>query len=70
VRIEVDRTRCAALGVCESIAPSVFEVNEVSDDHTMVVREPDRSAPAGELQEDVEDAVASCPTSALRLLED
>ncbi|MCW2711260.1 MAG: 3Fe-4S ferredoxin [Marmoricola sp.] len=67
MRIEVDRTRCAALGVCESIAPSVFEVN---DDHTMVVREPDRSVPAGELHEDVEDAVASCPTSALRLLED
>jgi ferredoxin len=66
MRITVDRSRCAVLGVCESIAPSVFEVGA---DHTLVVREPDLDGTTGELREDVEDAVASCPTGALHLIQ-
>jgi ferredoxin len=66
MRIAVDRSRCAVLGVCESIAPSVFEVGA---DHAMVVRESDLDGATGELREDVEDAVASCPTGALHLLQ-
>lgn len=60
-RIEVDTKRCQGTGVCESIAPSHFEVRE---DGTMHVIRAD-VAPAD--LDRVRDAVDSCPTLALRL---
>jgi ferredoxin len=61
VKIIVDRTRCAGLGVCESFAPEVFEVDEAGGLGLRTDTVPD-----GHL-EDVEHAVAGCPTEALRL---
>ena len=59
--VEVDRDRCTALGICESVAPDVFEVG---DDGELTIRcDP---VPADQLDA-VPDAVAGCPTGALAL---
>jgi ferredoxin len=60
-RIHVDRARCTGIGICESIAPAVFEVD---DDGTLVLS-------AETVQHDletVEEAVKSCPAMALTLV--
>jgi ferredoxin len=58
-RVEVDRTTCTALGICESLAPDVFEVGD--DGELTVLRDP---VPDDQLDA-VRDAVAGCPTGAL-----
>ena len=60
-RIEVDTSRCQGTGVCESIAPSYFEVREDGSMHVI------RADVAPEDLDRVRDAVDSCPTLALRL---
>lgn len=61
MRIVVDRDRCQATGVCESIAPDVFEVDA---DGILDIKQDDVSPERlGEMQESVE----ACPTGALRL---
>jgi ferredoxin len=64
MKVEVDFTKCTGLGICESLAPSVFEVNDEGD---LVLLKADISD--DELQ-GVEEAVAGCPTEALRLVRD
>jgi ferredoxin len=63
MKITVDRTACTGLGICESIAPDVFEVD---DDGELVlnVDEIDEGRVA-----DVRMAVEGCPTAALKLAE-
>lgn len=59
MKIHLDVTKCASLGICESIAPEIFEVG---DDGSLVMLDPT----PGEAQRDlVEEAVAGCPTGAL-----
>jgi ferredoxin len=64
MKVAVDFTKCTGLGICESLAPTVFEVNEEGD---LVLLKADISD--DELQ-GVEEAVAGCPTEALRLVRD
>ncbi|MGQ4618632.1 ferredoxin [Nocardia sp. R7R-8] len=62
MKVIVDRTKCTGLGICESLAPVFFEV----DDNGELVQ----------LKEDiaddelaaVEEAVQGCPTEALRIV--
>lgn len=61
MRVHVDRERCEAHGVCETIAPEVFRLGE--DDVLQHVAEPDEA-----LREQVQRAVASCPAQAIRLV--
>ena len=61
MKVEVDFGRCTGLGICESLAPEFFEVDETG---TLVVLREDVSA---EELKSVEEAVAGCPTEALRL---
>lgn len=61
MKIFVDRTRCAGLGVCESVASEAFEVD---DDGTLVLLT--EAVPDGML-ESVQQAVDGCPNEALRL---
>lgn len=61
MKIIVDYNKCTGLGICESLAPDVFEVDDAGD----LVLKTD-TVPDGEL-DDVEAAVAGCPTEALRL---
>lgn len=62
MRIELDEAKCSSLGMCEAVAPEYFEVG---DDGALVVLQDE----AGEDQRALlEQAVAACPTAALRLL--
>jgi ferredoxin len=57
----VDFNKCTGLGICQSVSPDFFEVN---DDGKLVVLNDDVTH--DELQS-VEEAVAECPTDALRI---
>jgi ferredoxin len=61
MKITIDRAKCTGLGICESLAPDVFEVDENGDLILLAEQVPD-----GGLDE-VEEAIAGCPTEALRL---
>jgi ferredoxin len=61
MKILLDRAKCTGLGICESLAPDVFEVDD-NGDLVMLTDE----VPEG-LDDDVEAAIAGCPTEALRL---
>lgn len=61
MRIALDRTKCTGLGICESFAPDVFEVD---DDGDLVLMSD--VVPAGLLDE-VQQACDGCPTAALSL---
>ena len=61
MRIVLDETRCSSLGMCESVAPDFFEVG---DDGALVVLD---DSPGSEHRALLEEAVAACPTAALRL---
>jgi ferredoxin len=60
MEITVDYARCKALGICESIAPGTFEVD---DDANLNVQD---NLSDANLQ-DIEAAVATCPTRALSI---
>ncbi len=60
-KIKVDFDRCEGTGMCESLAPDHFEVDEQG--FLQVLQE---DVAEGEVAI-VEEAVASCPTEALRL---
>lgn len=61
MKVVVEFNKCTGLGICESIAPDHFEVN---DDGDLVLLSEDISPEDLEL---VEAAVAGCPTEALRI---
>jgi ferredoxin len=61
VKVAVDFNKCTGLGICESLAPDLFEVN---DEGELVLLKEDITD--DELQS-VEEAVAGCPTEALRI---
>ncbi len=62
MKIELDRVKCTGIGMCESLAPDLFEID---DDGTLIVHRDD--VDEAELA-NVEAAVQACPTAALRLL--
>lgn len=61
MKITVDTDRCTGHGVCESLAPEIFEVGDDGIVHLLT----------DDLAEDqrttIESAVAECPTQALSL---
>lgn len=61
MKVVVDFVKCTGLGICESMAPEFFEVN---DDGDLVLLKEDITD--DDLQS-VEEAVAGCPTEALRI---
>ncbi len=64
MRVIVDHDLCQGHGVCESEAPTVFEVDQDHCVRVLVVR------PDEHLRAEVEAAVQFCPTSALRIEEE
>lgn len=63
LRIEIDRSKCTGLGICESVDPDIFEID---DEGSLVllrdtVDESDRDI--------VDEAVRACPTRALRVVD-
>lgn len=61
MRILHDPQRCASTGMCEAVAPDVFEIR--GDGELQVL---DPQPPEG-LRGPVAEAVAACPTGALQL---
>lgn len=59
MRVVVDHDVCEANGVCESIAPEVFEVG---DDDVLQILQPEVPA---DLEDKVHEAVMRCPKAAL-----
>ncbi len=62
MKVQVDFRKCTGLGICESLAPEFFEVNEAGD--LMLLR----SDVTDDERQAVEEAVAGCPTEALRII--
>lgn len=62
MKIEVDFGRCTGLGICESLAPDVFEVDDAGE-----LRVKAETVSADQLA-DVEAAIEGCPTEAIRLV--
>lgn len=61
MKIKVDATKCAGIGLCEFNAPNVFEVG--ADGLSRVIDED----PPEEERAAVEEAVMACPTAALSI---
>ncbi len=61
MRIVLDEGKCSSLGMCEAVAPDLFEVR---DDGALYLLEVE---PAEDRRAQVEEAVAACPTAALRI---
>jgi ferredoxin len=62
MKITVDRPRCAGTGNCEALAPDAFELG---DDGIVRLLRDDFDATGDEVAE----AVRSCPTGALAMIE-
>jgi ferredoxin len=58
-RVRVDRDRCISSGVCEHLAPAVFELD---DDGVLQVLQAEPADPAAAAE-----AVRQCPSGALQL---
>jgi ferredoxin len=63
MRIVVDHSKCTGLGICESIAEDVFQVQE---DGSLVLLKEDVSE---DRRQEMQEALDSCPTEALRLID-
>ena len=63
-KIEVDYDACEANAMCEAMAPDVFMID---DDDNLQIEDP---TVTDENRTRVEQAVAACPKSALRIAED
>ncbi|MER5212417.1 ferredoxin [Streptomyces sp. NPDC002838] len=61
MRIVVDWNRCVGIGMCESVVPDVFEVDEDGQMHLRT-----ETIPHGQ-EAQARDAVSSCPSEALSL---
>ena len=61
MRIVLDENKCSSLGMCEAVAPDVFEVG---DDGALVLLDP---TPGDDRRALIEEAVAACPTGALSI---
>jgi ferredoxin len=62
MQLMVDRDRCTGIGICESIAPDTFEVD---DDGQLTITQPADDSTRALMEE----AVRSCPARALTLRE-
>lgn len=64
MKVVVDRASCTGLGICESLSPKHFEVNDDGDLDLL-----EENVDEADLAE-VEEAIAGCPTEALLLVRD
>lgn len=64
MKIVVDRTRCASIGMCEAIAPDLFEIGADGSLHILQNSEVPEARRA-----DIEQACLDCPTQALSIQE-
>ena len=63
MKVIVDRAKCTGIGICESLAPAHFEVNQAGE--LMLLSEDIASDEA----QRIEEAIGGCPTEALHLVD-
>jgi ferredoxin len=61
MRIIVDRSRCSSIGMCEAVAPDIFEIG--ADGALTILRE----HPGDDRRAEMEQACMDCPTQALSI---
>lgn len=61
MKLVLDENKCSSLGMCESVAPEVFEVGEEGG---LTILNP---TPPEDQRELMEEAVEACPTGALSI---
>ena len=61
MKLTVDKSKCAGIGLCELTAPTVFEVGEDGQAHVL------EEHPDGANLASAREAVANCPAGALSL---
>ncbi|GGP82265.1 ferredoxin [Saccharothrix coeruleofusca] len=61
MRIILDRAKCTGIGICEALAPTVFEVDDNGELVVLSAEVPE------DARNEVAEAVEGCPTMALRL---
>jgi len=59
-RIEIDREACMGSGVCTVLAPTTFDIDEEAKSFV--------ADPAGDRIDQIEAAVAGCPTRAITVV--
>ncbi|PJE05998.1 ferredoxin [Mycobacterium sp.] len=64
MKLRVDLTKCAGIGICEMTAPTVYEVGDDGQSHLL------HDTPGDDELAAVREAVANCPTSALSIESD
>ena len=63
MKVAVDHEQCEANGICAGLVPGVFDLDDDDQLHVQVTDIPENLAGV------VRQAVASCPKTALRLVE-
>ena len=66
MKVGLDRKRCEGHGLCETVAPELFTLDEAGE---LIAHYEGREIPA-QLQESARDAVRVCPVAALTIEED
>jgi ferredoxin len=61
MKIVVDGTRCSSIGMCEAVAPDLFEIG---DDGALTILQEN---PPADRRADLETACLDCPTQALHI---
>ncbi|GAA4724838.1 ferredoxin [Promicromonospora umidemergens] len=61
MKIVMDRAKCTGIGICEALAPTIFEVDDNGELVVLSAEVPE------DAQNEVTEAVEGCPTMALRL---
>jgi ferredoxin len=61
MKVVVDRSRCSSIGMCEAIAPDLFEIGPDGALHILQDDVPESR------RADVEQACEDCPTQALSI---
>jgi ferredoxin len=63
MRVNVDFDRCASTGTCVELVPDVFEIRD--DGYLYLIEE----APDESRRDDIQEAVDSCPTEAISIVD-
>jgi ferredoxin len=63
MKVNVDFDRCASSGTCTELVPNVFEIRD--DGYLYILEE----EPDEDMRDVLEEAVESCPTEAITLLD-
>lgn len=61
MKIKVDRNKCSGIGLCEAMSPDFFEVDDEG-----VLQFVRGDEVADDVRDQIDVAVAACPTGALR----